>query len=301
MTKSTLRERLKNFNWSDKIFEALVRLISLIIFIIIVYPLWFVVVASISNSSMVLRGEVTFWPKDISFSGFTRILQDTRIWTGYGNTIFYTVVGTMLNLAVTMPAAYALSRRNFKARNKVMLYFVITMYFSGGLIPTYMTVSSLGLTGTRAILLILGAVNIYNLIVARTFIQNSIPEELYEASLLDGCTHFKYFIKVVVPLSKAIIAVLILYYGVGHWNDYYNALIYNSTKEHVPLQIVLRDILLLNQAFEEGIGMAGGYDTAYTEQVKYAVMIVSTLPILCLYPFLQRYFEKGVMIGSIKG
>lgn len=299
--KSTLRARLKNFRWSDKTFDALVLLISVAIFIIIVYPLWFVVVASISNSSMVLRGEVTFWPKDINFSGFTRILQDSRIWRGYGNTIFYTVVGTLLNLAVTMPAAYALSRRNFKARNMVMMYFVFTMYFGGGLIPTYMTVSSLNLIGTRTVLLLMGAINVYNLIVARTFIQNSIPEELYEAALLDGCTHFKYFVRVVMPLSKAIIAVLILYYGVGHWNDYYNALIYNSNKDHIPLQMVLRSILLLSQAFEEGLGMAGGYDTAYTEQVKYAVMIVSTLPILCLYPFLQKYFEKGVMIGSVKG
>lgn len=177
-------------------------------------------------------------------------------------------------MVVTMPAAYALSRRNFKARNAVMLYFVFTMFFSGGLVPLYMTVSSLHLISTKTILIIFIAVNTYNLIIARTFIQNSIPEDLYEAAVLDGCSHFTYFIKVVLPLSKAVNSVLILYYAVYHWNDYFNALIFNSKSENAPLQIVLR---------------------------KYAVIIVSTVPILCVYPFIQKYFEKGVMIGAVKG
>lgn len=291
-----------NTNWADKIFGAAVLLLSIFIFIIIVYPLWFVVIASISNSNLVNMGQVTFLPKDIRFYGYEQILHDSRIWKGYVNTILYVVAGTALNMVVTMPAAYALSRKKFKARNKVMLYFVFTMFFNGGLVPTYMTISSLGLISTKTILIIFVAVNTYNLIIARTFIENSIPEDLYEAAVLDGCSHFTYFIKVVLPLSKAVNSVLVLYYAVFHWNDYFNALVYNNDSDNSPLQIVLREILLLNQAFANGNGgVQGGYGQSSADQVKYAIIIVSTLPILCVYPFVQKYFEKGVMIGAVKG
>ena len=182
------------------------------------------------------------------------------------------------------------------------MYFVFTMFFSGGLVPTYMTISSLGLISTKTILIIFVAVNTYNLIIARTFIENSIPEDLYEAAVLDGCSHFTYFMKVVLPLSKAVNSVLILYYAVYHWNDYFNALIYNNKEANAPLQIILREILLLNQAYANGNGgVQGGYGQSSADQVKYAVIIVSTLPILCVYPFVQKYFEKGVMIGAVKG
>lgn len=294
------KERTSNI--PDKIFGASVIILSILIFIIVAYPLWFIVIASISNSNLVNLGQVTFLPKDIRFYGYQQILEDSRIWKGYANTILYVVAGTALNMIVTMPAAYALSRRNFKARNAVMLYFVFTMFFSGGLVPLYMTVSSLHLISTKTILIIFIAVNTYNLIIARTFIQNSIPEDLYEAAVLDGCSHFTYFIKVVLPLSKAVNSVLILYYAVYHWNDYFNALIFNSKSENAPLQIVLREILLLNQAFASGNGgVQGGYGQSSADQVKYAVIIVSTIPILCVYPFIQKYFEKGVMIGAVKG
>lgn len=292
----------RNISMSDRIFGAVIIILSILVFIIIAYPLWFVIIASISNSNLVNIGEVTFWPKDIRFYGYQQIWEDQRIWKGYANTILYVVAGTVLNMAVTMPAAYALSRRDFKARNKVMFYFVFTMFFNGGLVPTYMTISELGLISTKAILIIFVAVNTYNLIIARTFIQTSIPEELYEAAVLDGCSHFNYFCKVVLPLSKAVISVLILYYAVFHWNDYFNALIYNSNSDNAPLQIVLREILLLNQAFASGNGgVQGGYGQSSADQVKYAVIIVSTLPVLCVYPFIQKYFEKGVMIGAVKG
>lgn len=292
----------KKINWADTIFGAVVLILSILIFIIIVYPLWFVVIASISNSNLVNLGQVTFWPKDIRLYGFEQIMEDTRIWKGYANTILYVVAGTALNMVVTMPAAYALSRKNFKTRNKIMMYFVFTMFFSGGLVPTYMTISSLGLISTKTILIIFVAVNTYNLIIARTFIENSIPEDLYEAAVLDGCSHFTYFMKVVLPLSKAVNAVLILYYAVYHWNDYFNALIYNNKEANAPLQIILREILLLNQAYANGNGgVQGGYGQSSADQVKYAVIIVSTLPILCVYPFVQKYFEKGVMIGAVKG
>ena len=303
MTKTAVKNRpVKCSSWSDRIFSAAVMILSIMIFLIIAYPLWFVVIASISNSNLVNLGKVTFWPKDIRFYGYEQILQDARIWKGYANTILYVVAGTALNMVITMPAAYALSRKDFKARNGVMFYFVFTMFFSGGLVPTYMTVSALHLISTKTILIVFVAINTYNLIIARTFIQNSIPDDLYEAAVLDGCSHFTYFMKVVLPLSKAVISVLILYYAVFHWNDYFNALIYNSKQDNAPLQIVLRDILLLNQAFASGNGgVQGGYGQSSADQVKYAVIIVSTLPILCVYPFIQKYFEKGVMIGAVKG
>ena len=295
-------DKERTSNTPDKIFGASVIILSILVFIIVAYPLWFIVIASISNSNLVNLGQVTFLPKDIRFYGYQQILEDSRIWKGYANTILYVVTGTALNMIVAMPAAYALSRRNFKARNAVMLYFVFTMFFSGGLVPLYMTVSSLHLISTKTILIIFIAVNTYNLIIARTFIQNSIPEDLYEAAVLDGCSHFTYFIKVVLPLSKAVNSVLILYYAVYHWNDYFNALIFNSKSENAPLQIVLREILLLNQAFASGNGgVQGGYGQSSADQVKYAVIIVSTVPILCVYPFIQKYFEKGVMIGAVKG
>ncbi len=289
-------------NWPDKLFTAAVLILSILIFIIIAYPLWFIIIASISNSDLVNLGKVTFWPKDIRFYGYEQILKDSRIWIGYLNTILYVAAGTALNIVITMPAAYALSRKNFKARNKIMFYFVFTMFFSGGLVPLYMTISAIGLISTRLIQIIIVAVNTYNLIIARTFIENSIPNDLYEAAVLDGCSHFAYFFRVVIPLSKAVISVLVLYYAVFHWNDYFNALIFNSKNSLEPLQIVLRRILLLNEAFSNGNGtVAGGYAQSSADQVKYAVIIVSTVPILCVYPFVQKYFEKGVMIGAIKG
>ncbi|MDD6143595.1 MAG: carbohydrate ABC transporter permease [bacterium] len=303
LRKSEVRKNsIRETSLSDRLFGALVIVLSVLCFLIILYPLWFVVIASISNSDLVNQGKVVFWPVDIRFYGFQQVFTDARIWNGYLNTIIYVVAGTALNLAVTMPAAYALSRPDFKARNPVMLYFVFTMYFSGGLVPLYMTISRLNLISTKWILIIFMAVNTYNLIIARTFIQNSIPNDLYEAAILDGCSHFNYFFKVVLPLSKAVISVEILYYGVYHWNDYFNALVYNYNQANEPLQMVLRRILLLNEAYASGNGgVQGGYGQSSADQVKYAVMIVSTVPILCLYPFVQKYFEKGVMIGAVTG
>ena len=287
---------------SDRIFHAVMFALTITTFIVIVYPLWFVVIASISNSDLVNQGKVTIWPLDVRFYGYQQILKDSRIWLGYRNTRFYVVFGTILNMIITMPAAYALSRPDFKARNPVMMYFVFTMYFSGGLVPTYMVVNKLGLINTPWILIIMVALNTYNLIIARTFIQNTIPNDLYESAMLDGANHFTIFWHIILPLSKAIIAVEILYYAVFHWNDYFNALIYTSGAEVQPLQMVLRRILLQNEAFASGNGgVQGGYAQSSADQVKYAVIIVSTVPILLVYPFVQKYFEKGVMIGAVKG
>lgn len=297
-----VRSKIKYKSPAYRIFGAAIVLLSILVFAIVAYPLWFVLIASVSNSNLVNLGKVTIFPKDIRFYGYQQVFQDARIWRGYLNTIIYVVLGTLLNMAVTMPAAYALSRPDFKGRGKIMFYFVFTMFFSGGLVPLYMTISSLGLISTRTILITIVAVNTYNLIIARTFIESSIPNDLYEAAVIDGCSHFKYFFKVVMPLSKAVAAVLVLYYAVFHWNDFFNALMFNSNNKFEPLQIVLRRILLLNEAFASGSGaVGGGYAQSSADQVKYAVIIVSTLPILCVYPFIQKYFEKGVMIGAVKG
>jgi len=296
------KNRIRDRDAADIVFHVIVAILSVLVFIIIVYPLWFVVIASISNSDLVNQGKVVFWPQDIRFYGFEQIFQDSRILIGYRNTLVYVVGGTLLNMIVTMPAAYALSRPDFRPRNKIMLYFVFTMYFSGGLVPTYMQINQLGLINTPWILLLMVLINTYNLIIARTFIQNTIPNDLYESATLDGANHFRIFWSIVLPLSKAIISVEILYYAVFHWNDYFNALIYTSNTDIQPLQMVLRRILLQNEAFASGNGgVQGGYAQSSADQVKYAVMIVSTVPILLVYPFIQKYFEKGVMIGAVKG
>ena len=287
---------------SDRIYYMCVTVLAILMLLIVLYPIYFIVIASFSNSNMVNQGLVRLIPKGINFYGYRKILERTDLWIGYRNTIFYTVVGTMLNLAVTLPAAYVLSQPKFKARRFIMTLFVITMYFGGGMVPTYMLVKTLHLTNTPYVMIIMGAVNVYNLIITRTFFENSIPMELQEAAELDGCSHFKYFMSIVLPLSKAVISVILLYYAVGHWNDFFTALLYLNKDEYQPLQIVLRNILISNQAMAGTTGAGeGSYAQQYADQVKFAVIIVSTVPVLCIYPFIQKYFEKGVMIGAVKG
>ncbi|MDQ6420441.1 carbohydrate ABC transporter permease [Paenibacillus sp. LHD-117] len=286
------------------VFRTVLIALCALIFLAVAYPLYFIVIASISDSTMVSTGKVLVFPKGISFFGYNEIFRDERIWTGYRNTMFYTIAGTLVNLLFTLPAAYVLSRKEFKARRFIMFAFVFTMFFNGGLIPTYLLMKDLHLTNTFWVFIIPFCVNVFYLIIARTFFEASLPPELYEAAAMDGCSHFVYFVKVALPLSKALISVVGLYYLVGHWNDFFTALIYIRDNELKPLQIILRDILLSNQVFAGGAGTggaSGGYAQKYADQIKYGVIIVSTLPILVLYPFLQKYFEKGVMIGSVKG
>lgn len=287
---------------SDRLFYIFVTVIAVAALVIVLYPMYFIVIASFSNSNMVNQGLVTLVPKDINFFGYQKILERTDLWVGYRNTILYTVCGTLLNLAVTLPAAYVLAQSRFRARRFVMTLFVITMYFGGGMVPTYMLVKTLHLTNTPLIMIIMGAVSVYNVIITRTFFENSIPNELQEAAELDGCSHFRYFSAIVLPLSKAVISVITLYYAVGHWNDFFNALLYLNRDEYQPLQTILRNILISNQAMA-GITVAGegSYAQQYADQIKFAVIIVSTVPVLCIYPFIQKYFEKGVMIGAVKG
>lgn len=285
-------------------FRIVLGLVCTIIFVLIAYPLYFIVIASFSDSTLVSTGKVLFYPKNVSLFGYKEIFQDARIWTGYRNTLFYTLFGTLVNLLFTLPAAYVLSRKEFKARRVIMFLFVVTMFFNGGLIPTYLLMKDLHLTNTIWVFIVPFCVNVFYLIIARTFFETSLPQELHEAAVMDGCSHFTYFVKVALPLSKALVSVIGLYYLVGHWNDFFTALIYIRDNDLQPLQMVLRDILLSNQVFANGAGTggdAGGYAQRYADQIKYGVIIVSTLPILVIYPFIQKYFEKGVMIGSIKG
>ena len=295
---------LRHKKASDIISDLFIYIMCALVFIIIAYPLYFVVLASISDANLVALGQVTLYPKGFSWFAYQKIFEDERIWIGYRNTIFYTVFGTLFNLFLTLPAAYALSRKEFGPRHKLMFYFIFTMFFSGGLIPTYILIKKLGLENTLWVFIVPFSVNIYNMIVTRVYFETSIPQELFEAATLDGCSHLRFFLKIVLPLSKPVISVIALYYIVGHWNDFFTGLIYIRDASLVPLQLVLRDILISNLVFKEGVGLggaAGGYAQRYADAIKYALIIVASLPVLILYPFLQKYFEKGIMLGAIKG
>ncbi|MCI1688337.1 carbohydrate ABC transporter permease [Schleiferilactobacillus harbinensis] len=284
---------------SDIVFDICLAILCLVVFLIVAYPMYFIIIASVSDSNLVNQGLITLLPKNIGFYGFTKVFSDSRIWIGYRNTLIYSLVGTLVNLVITLPVAFALSRKEFKPRRILMLFFTFTMFFNGGLIPTYLLYKQMGLIDSMWVFIIPGALNVYNMIIARSFFESSIPNSLYEAAELDGCTYFQFFFKIALPLSKAVISVIGLYYLVGHWNDFFTGLIYIRDYNKQPLQIVLRDILLANATDNSGVGT--GYAQAFADQIKYAVIIVSTLPVLIIYPFLQKYFEKGVMIGSMKG
>jgi putative aldouronate transport system permease protein len=286
----------------DKIFDAIVYMITAVLLILVGYPLLFVVSASFSNPVEVVEGRVWLLPEGFTLEPYMRVFENVKIWNGYGNTIFYAVAGTFINLVMTVLAAYPLSRKDLPGQQYLMLFVTFTMFFSGGLIPTYLLVKSLGINNTVWALLLPGAIATYNLIVMRSFFQNSIPSELQESAWMDGCSFFRMLWSIILPLSKPILAVMVLFYGVGHWNAYFNALIYLKNRDLYPLQLILREILILNQddmAAGDAAGMAERVMMA--ESIKYSVILVSSVPVLMLYPFIQRYFVKGVMIGSIKG
>lgn len=294
---------------SDAVFKFFVHLFLFIILVVVLYPLIYIVSASVSDPTAVNSGEMWLFPKGFTLEGFKVVFEHEQIWTGYMNTIFYTVLGVSINLSITLPAAYALSRKNLPGRNLIMMLFVFTMFFSGGLVPTYLLVKNLGMIDTVWSLVLPNAAAIWNIIVCRTFYQVTIPKELEEAAIIDGCSTTKLFLKVVTPLSLPIIAVMALFYGVGHWNEYFSALIYLNDQSKYPLQMVLREILVIQEISTQTTDPAAlARDAEVMNQkmdtaaiMKYAVIIVSTLPMLIVYPFLQRYFVKGVMIGSLKG
>lgn len=282
----------------DLAVSGVINVLLLLTIVAVLYPLWFVVIASFSNPNAVAGGEVLLLPKGVTFAGYAKVFANQRIWQGYLNTIIYSVVGTAVNMAVTIPCAFALSRREFKPRRVIMFLFTVTMFIAGGLIPNYLLYKSLGINNSMWVFILPGAVSVYNVIVARSFFETSIPEELFDAAQIDGLSYFGYFFKI-VPLSSAILAVIGLYYFVGHWNDFMTGLIYITDDKKQPLQVVLQQLLLVAQGTGTNVNAAAQQQAA--DQIKFGIIIVSTLPLLVLYPFLQKYFNKGVMLGAVKG
>lgn len=285
------------------LFDIFVYVFLTIALLVVLYPLYFVVIASFSDPYMVLRGDVTWFPKGITFSSYERIFRNADIWIGYWNSIKYTVVGTLLNVTLTVCIAYPLSRSYFCLRKAITLIVLVTMYFGGGMIPTYILVNKLHLRNTMWSLIFVGAVSAYNVIIARTFFQSNVPRELEEAAEIDGCSKGRFFFSFVPQLSKAIVAVLSLYYAVGHWNDYMKGLLYIDKRNMYPLQLILRGILMESQGLANDFADVDEIEAKLklAESMKYGVIIVAVIPPLLLYPFIQKYFIKGVMIGSIKG
>ena len=287
----------------DRIFNVINYAILILVTVIVMYPLLFVLSASFSDPQAVLRGEMLLWPKGVNLNSYAKIFQNQDIISGFTNTLVYTSLGTFINLTMTILAAYPLSRKDFVGRNAIMALLVFTMFFSGGLIPTYLLIKNLGMLNTLWVMIIPNAVSISNIIIMRTFFQQSIPGELQEAATIDGCSNIKILTRIILPLSMPIIAVTILFYAVGHWNAFFNALLYLSDKDKFPLQLILREILIQGQT-NDMVKMST--ESAIKQQrevegIKYAVLVVANIPVLALYPFLQRYFVKGVMIGAIKG
>ncbi|UUX35045.1 carbohydrate ABC transporter permease [Fundicoccus culcitae] len=293
----------------DKIINFFVHLILFIVLIIIIYPLIYILSASFSDPTMVNSGQMWLFPKGFTLDGYRLILENEAIWRGYANTILYTSLGVLINLVLTIPAAYALSRKRLVGRKFITNMLLVTMFIGGGLIPTYMLVKNLGLLNTIWAMVLPGGASVWNIVLTRTFFQSTIPTELEEAAIIDGATSFQLFTKIVMPLSLPIVAVMALFYGVGHWNEYFSALIYLNNEKMYPLQMVLRQILVVQElststSDPEAVlrqAQMSNYQADMSAILRYSVIIVSTLPMLIVYPFAQKYFVKGVMVGSLKG
>ena len=294
---------------ADQIFNIANLLFWLVVLFITLYPLWLIIIASVSNPDAVLAGEVIWWPKGFSWMGYEAVFQYDELWSSYANSVFYTVAGSALSVVITLAAAYSLSHK-FAGKKLVNLAITFTMFFSGGLIPIFLNIRDLGLYNTREVMILMNLVSVWNLMVARTYIQTSIPHELYEAAVMDGSNHFTYFLKCVLPLSGTIIAVLSVYYGVARWNDYFTGLVFLRNRAYLPLQTILREILASlsisgnsESFFAAYADNLGGLQEAMrkAEVAKYCCIVVATVPAVILYIFMQKYFVKGVMIGSLKG
>ncbi|WP_145325092.1 carbohydrate ABC transporter permease [Paenibacillus xylanexedens] len=287
----------------DQAVEWIIYAALAVVSLVVLYPVFFVGIASISNPENVMRGEVWLWPKELSLVGYERLFANSELMKGYGNTLLYTVAGTLLNLVMTIAAAYPLSRADFSGRTVFTVLIVFTMFFSGGMIPTYLLIKDLGMLDTFWVMIIPSALSVWNMLIMKTFFQNSIPKEIQEAAFMDGCSNIKVLMRIVLPLSGPVLAVMVLFYAVGHWNSYFNALIYLSDRDKYPLQLFLREILVQGQ-MQEMVDISDdslGRSMMDAEAIKYAAVIITNLPMLILYPFLQKYFIKGVMIGAVKG
>ena len=297
--------KIRKNSTADMVYIVITEVILWFMLVIILIPLVYIVSSSFSSPEAVGNGWVYLWPVDFSLKGYAAVFTTEKVWIGFRNSIFYTVVGTFINIVVTMLAAYPLSRRDLKGRGVVTVIFTFTMLFSGGMIPTYLLVRDLGMINTVWAMLIPGAMSVYNVIIARTYIQSSIPFDLYESASLDGCKDDRYLISVVLPLAKPIIAVLVLWYAVGHWNQYFNAMIYLRDSNLLPLQIVLRNFLIvedMNDSSLATMSMEEYMDKLYLKNLyQYSLIVIASAPVMMLYPFIQKHFVKGIMLGSLKG
>lgn len=302
MSESVKKNKI-GMSRDDKVYYTFTHIILIFLLLIVLYPLIYIISSSFSSPNAVAAGRVVLWPVDFSLEGYTAVFKNKDVLTGYGNTILYTVAGTCVNLFFTLIAAYPLSRKTLPGRRWILVLFTFTMIFTGGMIPSYILLRDLHILNTRWAMILPGAISVYNLMITRTFMENSIPGELLEAARIDGCNDALYFFKIVLPLSKAIIAVLVLFYAVGHWNAYFNAFLYLNKREEFPLQIILREILIANSIDTSLVvdPEAAAAKQGMAELLKYSLIIVSTVPVMCLYPFVQKYFVQGVMIGSVKG
>lgn len=286
----------------DRAFVIIVYALLALITLLILYPLIFVLSASISDPNAVNSGKVWLWPVGLQWKGYAKVFESRWVLVGYRNSLIYLVFGTALNVFVTFTGAYALSRKDIYGRGLLTFFIVFTMWFNGGMIPTFLQVKSLGLVDSPWSMIIIGAMNAYNFIICRSFIQSSIPGELQEAGRIDGCSDFRLCAMIVFPLSGPVIAVLTLYYGLEHWNGYFNAMLYLNNRDYQPLQIFLREILLQNQTLDMSADLESLQANEMLKRtIKYSLIVVASLPMLVIYPFLQKFFAQGVMIGSIKG
>lgn len=288
-------------SWGERLFDGSNVVLMLWLSAVTLYPFLYVLIASVSDPAWVVKARGLIWyPHGFSLESYKLVFDNPAILTGYGNTLLYVVAGTALNILMTSLGAYALSRQSVKWKNPVMFLIVFTMFFNGGLIPTYLLINNLGMLDSRWALIIPSAMSAYNLIIMRTAFQ-SVPVSLEESAKLDGANDFTVLFRIILPLSMPVVAVMILFYGVSHWNSWFNALIYLRTRELYPLQLILREILITNSTDSMMTGVGGADKMPIGETIKYAAIIVATVPILLLYPFLQKYFVKGVMIGAVKG
>ncbi len=295
--KKQRRRKVKETT-GDRVYYIITYIILGLLALIVLYPLWFVIVASFSSAEAVFAGKVFLWPVSVDFGGYATCFQRLDIWIGYANTIWYTAVYTALSVLFTLAAAWALSRKTLPFRKFWMIFFTITMFFGGGLIPFYNVVSNLGMLNTPLAIILPGTVSAWNLFMAKTFFQTGVPDSIVEAAELDGANRARMFISIILPISAPIIAVLALYYAIGQWNSYFNAMIFLSNSNLYPLQLVLRDILT---AAESSAGGESMYENMLlANQLKYVTVIISSLPVFCLYPFVQKYFAQGVLVGSLK-
>ncbi len=286
----------------DHIFMAVVYITLVLSAFAVIVPLWFIIVSSFSSTTAVSTGKVFLWPVDFSLEGYERIFTSESLMNGFKNSIIYTVVGTAINMFVTVLAAYPLSRRDIKGRGIIMALFTFTMLFSGGMIPTFLVVNKLKMIDTIWAMVLPGALSVYNMILMRTYFMSSVPWELYESASIDGCRDTRYLVSIALPLATPIVSVLVLLYAVGHWNSYFNALLYLRSSSKIPLQMVLRDVLITNNAAVDINDINSQLEQQYLKNLlQYSTIIVSTIPVMILYPFAQRYFLSGIMIGSLKG